>query len=61
MSDNGILTNKNKKNLKEAVPIVHRNIEICKDGGCISAALVQFLVLGIHNSFGIHYIVFLRE
>ena len=66
MSDNGILTNKNKKNLKEAVPIVHRNIEICKDGGwgwivCISAALVQFLVLGIYNSFGIHYIVFLRE
>lgn len=28
---------------------------------CLSAALVQFVVLGIHNSFGILYIVFVRE
>lgn len=66
MSNVGILTNKDKAKFKEAVVIVNRNIEICKDGGwgwivCISAALVQFLVLGIYNSFGIHYIVFLRE
>ena len=50
--------NENKGNSKEAVPIVHRKTEICKDSGwswivCISAALVQFVVLGIHNSFGI--------
>ena len=58
--------NENKENSKEAVPIVHRKTEICKDSGwswivCISAALVQFVVLGIHNSFGILYIVFLKE
>ena len=49
----------------EAVAIVNRNIEICKDGGwgwivCRSAALVQFSVPGIYNSFGFLYIVFLR-
>ena len=47
MSNVGILTNKDKANFKEAVVIVNRNIEICKDGGwgwivCISAALVRF-------------------
>ena len=49
MSNVGILTNKDKAKFKEAVVIVNRNIEICKDGGwgwivCRSAALVQFLV-----------------
>ena len=66
MSNVGILTNKDKANFKEAVVIVNRNIEICKDGGCgwivcISAALVRFLVLRIYIRFGILYIVFLRE
>ena len=65
MSNVGILTNKDKANFKEAVVIVNRNIEICKDGGwgwivCRSAALVQFSVPGIYNSFGFLYIVFLR-
>ena len=50
----------------EAVVIVNRNIEICKDGEwgwivCISAALVRFLVLRIYSRFGFLYIVFLRE
>ena len=40
--------------------------ELRKDGGCgwvicFAAGLVQFVVLGIHNSFGILYIVFVRE
>ena len=66
MSNVGILTNKDKEKFKEAVVIVNRNIEICKDGGwgwivCISAALVRFLVLRIYSRFGILYIVFLRE
>ena len=66
MSNVGILTNKDKAKFKEAVVIVNRNIEICKDGGrgwivCISAALVRFLVLRIYSRFGILYIVFLRE
>ena len=65
MSNVGILTNKDKAKFKEAVVIVNRNIEICKDGGCgwivcRSAALVQFLVPGLYNSFGFLYIVFLR-
>ena len=52
MSNVGILTNKDKANFKEAVVIVNRNIEICKDGGWgwivyRFAALVQFLVPGI--------------
>lgn len=28
---------------------------------CLAAAVVQFVVFGIHNSFGILYIVFERE
>ena len=52
MSNVGILTNKDKAKFKEAVAIVNRNIEICKDGGWgwivyRFAALVQFLVPGI--------------
>ena len=66
MSGNVEHRNKKKANPKEAFPIAHPKTEIRKDGGwswivCISAALVQFVVLGIHNSFGILYIVFLKE
>lgn len=66
MSGNVEHRNNKIANSKEAFPIVHPKTEIRKDGGwswivCISAALVQFVVLGIHNSFGILYIVFLKE
>ena len=66
MSGNVEHRNNKIANSKEAVPIAHPKTEIRKDGGwswivCISAALVQFVVLGIHNSFGILYIVFLKE
>lgn len=57
---------KEKSNTKDSVLVVDQEIENWKDGRwgwivCLSAALVQFVVLGIHNSFGILYIVFVRE
>ena len=50
---------------KRALAVDYVN-ESWKDGHwgwvvCIAAAVVQFVVLGIHNSFGILYIVFVRE
>ena len=62
----GKLRNKDKGNLKETVVVADSENESWKDGHwgwivCFSAALVQFVVLGIHNSFGILYIVFVRE
>ena len=53
-------------NTEEIVLKVEQESEPWKDGSwgwvvCFSAALVQFVVLGIHNSFGILLIVFIRE
>lgn len=56
-----------KSNARKGIVVaVDYESENWKDGGwgwlvCFSAALVQFVVLGIHNSFGILYIVFVRE
>ena len=52
--------------LKETVVIEDNEIDQWKDGKwgwvvCFAASLVQFVVLGIHNSFGILYIVFVSE
>ena len=38
----------------------------CPDGGygwiiCIAAAICQFLIMGIHNNFGILYTYFMRD
>ena len=57
---------KNKGNTEEIVLKVDDDCENWKDGGrgwmiCFAAAMVQFVVLGIHNSFGILYIVFVKE
>ncbi|KAL9965736.1 hypothetical protein ACROYT_G029578 [Oculina patagonica] len=66
MSDVGNIKEKDREDAKEKVLVVDCEIESWKDGHwgwvvCLSAALVQFVVLGIHNSFGILYIVFVRE
>ena len=55
-----------RKDVKERALAVDYVNESWKDGHwgwvvCIAAAVVQFVVLGIHNSFGILYIVFVRE
>lgn len=57
---------KDKLDLKESVVVADKEIDEWKDGRwgwvvCVAAALVQFVVLGIHNSFGILYIVLVRE
>ena len=57
---------KNKGNTEEIVLKVDDDCENWKDGGrgwmiCFAAAMVQFVVLGIHNSFGILYIEFVKE
>ena len=61
---------KDKENGKKTVLAVDYGNESWKDGHwgwivCLAAAVVQsavqFVVLGIHNSFGILYIVFVRE
>lgn len=66
MSDVGCLKKKDGENGKEAVLIVNYEDESWKDDHwgwvvCLFAALVQFVVFGIHNSFGILYIAFVRE
>ena len=64
------LSEQKKENSNTRQPTVvvtdKENRQGCKDGGrgwqvCFSAALLKFVVLGIHNSFGILYIVFVRE
>lgn len=40
--------------------------EECPDGGygwiiCLAAAIIQFIILGIHNNFGILYTYFLND
>lgn len=57
---------KDRENVKKTVLVVDYVNENWKDGYwgwivCLAAAVVQFVVLGIHNSFGILYIVFVRE
>lgn len=57
---------KDRENVKKTVLVVDYVNESWKDGHwgwivCLAAAVVQFVVLGIHNSFGILYIVFVRE
>lgn len=52
--------------LEETVTVAENETKLGKDSGwawvvCLAAAVVQFVVLGIHNSFGILYIVFVRE
>lgn len=66
MSDATDIKGKDRENAKENAVVVDCEIESWRDGHwgwvvCLSAALVQFVVLGIHNSFGILYIVFVRE
>lgn len=51
--------------LEETVT-TEKETKLGKDSGwawvvCLAAAVVQFVVFGIHNSFGILYIVFVRE
>lgn len=57
---------KDRENVKKTVLVVDYVNASWKDGHwgwivCLAAAVVQFVVLGIHNSFGILYIVFVRE
>lgn len=57
---------KENSNTMETVIVAEKETQDWKDGGrgwlvCFSAALVQFIVMGIHNSFGILYIAFVRE
>ena len=57
---------KDRENVKKTILAVDYVNESWKDGHwgwivCLAAAVVQFVVLGIHNSFGILYIVFVRE
>ena len=57
---------KENSNAMETVIVAGKETEDWKDGGrgwivCFSAALVQFVVMGIHNNFGILYIAFIRE
>ena len=38
----------------------------CPDGGygwiiCLAAAIIQFIILGIHNNFGILYTYFMKD
>lgn len=40
--------------------------EECPDGGygwiiCLAAAIIQFIILGIHNNFGILYTYFMND
>ena len=55
-----------RENAKKTILAVDYVNESWKDGHrgwiiCLAAAVVQFVVLGIHNSFGILYIAFVRE
>lgn len=57
---------KDRENVKKTILAVDYVNESWKDDHwgwivCLAAAVVQFVVLGIHNSFGILYIVFVRE
>jgi len=57
---------KDRENVKKTILAADYVNESWKDGQwgwivCLAAAVVQFVVLGIHNSFGILYIVFVRE
>lgn len=52
------------KEKKEITVRVER--EECPDGGygwiiCIAAAIIQFIILGIHNNFGILYTYFMKD
>ena len=52
------------KKKKEITVLVER--EECPDGGygwiiCIAAAIIQFIILGIHNNFGILYTYFMKD
>lgn len=51
--------------LEETVA-TEKETKLVKDSGwawvvCLAAAVVQIVVFGIHNNFGILYIVFVRE
>ena len=66
MSDLSSVHKDKENNVKKTVLAVDCGNESWKDGHwgwivCLAAAVVQFVVLGIHNSFGILYIVFVRE
>ena len=57
---------KENSNAMETVIVAEKETEDWKEGArgwlvCFSAALVQFVVMGIHNNFGILYIAFVRE
>ena len=59
--------NKESKPEKEKrdMEIIFEGAE-CPDGGfgwviCIAASFVQFVILGIHNSFGIFYTFLMRD
>ena len=61
---NKIFKNKEKK---EKVTTVDVSSELeCPDGGygwiiCLAAAIIQFIILGIHNNFGVLYTYLMKD
>lgn len=64
---NKIFRNEEKTEKSEKVTAVEVCVEDeCPDGGygwiiCLAAAIIQFIILGIHNNFGILYTYFMKD
>lgn len=57
---------KEEKTDKVATVEISAEVPECPDGGygwiiCLAAAIIQFIVLGIHNNFGILYTYFMKD
>lgn len=57
---------KEEKTEKVATVEISAEVPECPDGGygwiiCLAAAIIQFIVLGIHNNFGILYTYFMKD
>lgn len=64
---NKIFRNEEKTEKSEKDTAVEVCVEDeCPDGGygwiiCLAAAVIQFIILGIHNNFGILYTYFMKD